>query len=227
MNLLKKMIYTGLIITNLYSPMKAIAQNNYMQDNDNTKIEKVEKSLEGKINFASLEASLTHKVNPRIRGIMNSSINYKNIELGYWGLHETDGKNWYFSRSVPTIGTKDAKTKICAVLKTDQKGIFDIKYGIRNTSLPSRIADYGWTTLSGNKKGVELAFFLGKNLGNGFSGEIFNATNINYNKKVNNYSELQINEQITKHIKGFGRIELGINNQTTNTNYLLGISISK
>lgn len=227
MNVLKKIILGGSIIASLYSPMKAIAQNNSMQDDDTTKIEKVERNLEGKINFASLEAGLTHKVDPRIRGIVNSSITYKNVELGYWGLHETDGKNWYFSRSVPTIGKKDAKTKSCAVLKTDQKGIFDIKYGIRNTSLPSRIADYGWTTLSGNKEGAELAFFLGKDLGNGFSTELFNTTNIKYDGNVNNYSELQINKKITKHINCYGRFELGIGNGIPNKSYLLGLSISK
>jgi len=82
MSLLKKITYVGLIIASLYSPMKLIAQNNPVQDNNHTKIEKIERSLEGKINFASLEASLTHKVNPRIRVIMNFSINYKNVALG-------------------------------------------------------------------------------------------------------------------------------------------------
>ena len=223
-NTLKKIVTGASIIITSYLPMKAIAQNEVIEKENET--EQVDKSLEGKINFAALENSLTDNSEPRLRGIVNSNASYGNIEVGYWSLHETNGE-WYFSRNVPNIGKKDANTKLCAVIKADNNGIFDTKYGIRNTSLPSKIGDYGWTTLSTNLNEVELAFFVGKDIGKGFSSEIFNATNIGYEGNLSNYFEIQINKQITKNIKSFGRVELGISDKTPNTAYLLGISISK
>jgi hypothetical protein len=225
-NTLKKFVTVASIVLASYMPLKAIAQNNVVEDQTTNETEQVDKNLEGKIGFATLETSLTDNLQPRIRGIVNANASYKNIELGYWSLHETNG-NWYFSRNVPNIGKKDSDTKICAVIKADQNGIFDTKYGIRNTSIPSKIGDYGWTTLTANKDATELAFFVGKDLGRSYSGEIFNATNVGFDKNISNYNEIQINKQITKHINAFGRFELSISDKTPNTAYLIGISLNK
>jgi hypothetical protein len=225
-NTLKKIVTGASIVLASYMPMKAIAQSDVVEDQIINTTEQVDKNLEGKIGFATLETSLTDDLQPRIRGIVNSNASYKKIELGYRSLHETQG-NWYFSRNVPTLGKKYANTKLCAVIKADQNGIFDKKYGIRNTSIPSKIGDYGWTTLTANKEGTELAFFVGKDLGKGYSGEIFNATNVGFDKNISNYNEIQINKQITKHINAFGRFELSISDKTPNTVYLIGVSLTK
>lgn len=216
MKLIEKIIVGATALASMYMPIKGVSQE----------VKDYLPQIEVGVGFASLEGALTDGESERLRLVENLTFSVGPAELGYSSLHETDG-NWYFSRNVPSLGIKGKGTSLCAVVKADKRGVFDTKLGVRNTSLPGKIADYGWMTLSGNKKAGELVFFLGEDLGKGFSGEVFNATNVGYKEDFSNYTEIQINKQITKHINGFGRVELGISDKAPSTVYLLGISMHK
>ena len=194
-------------------PQKSVAQSP----------EKKEK-IEVKIGYNALESGLTNKGNLRIRTFEDIKFQYKNINLGFHGLNEwTENLKGYFGRNVLTVGSNNKNWKLAGVFKSDSKGIFDKKYGIRFNLKDKLGADYGWADAVFNQKSGNVTTFLGKSLGSKTSIELFNSIEFPFGKKHSVYTEIQLNKKIKKDLSIYARGEM-TGTKYKEVVYLLGIT---
>lgn len=223
---LRKIITGAAIIASSYMSMKAIAQEKIENNQESLETTLEKNDIEfGLLNF-NLQAGVNNELDSKLRTIVGVKGNYNDLEIVYSGLHDLKGMDNYFSRNVISVGKSTSSTKPCIIIKATDKGIFETQYGLRNTSIHEKIgADYGWITLSGNKDVKELAFLLGKDLGRGITAEMMNS--YHHKDNLNIYAEIQFDKKITKHISGFGRVELGISKKDPQTVYVIGLKLNK
>ncbi len=167
----------------------------------------------------------------RTRALINGNVKMGPVDLGYNGLHQIDFSKFnsddfatYFSRNSINVGIDGAPLRACAVIKLDNKGIADVKYGLRNTNLLNLPGfDYNWFEATFNQNSEEFTEFVGKNIGKKASLELYNQTTFPYSGGFDNYTEVQLNAYITKHLTAFARAEFDKGNLKAGT-YLAGIT---
>lgn len=211
----------------------------FVPDKDSTQLIKPEiKLIKLETGFNGIDPMTGIKdLDVKLRLFENAALDIGPVELGYWSMHEYQDNGNYFSRNVPMIGFKDGKTHACAVLKVDQSGLLSTMGGVRDEYVIKKIgADYGWATVGANFDGTELAFFAGKEIGKKTSIEMFEALNIGFDGKISNYTELQFNVEVAKHIGIVVRADYflakdfkqkGFNPSLKDLNGFIGIYIQK
>jgi hypothetical protein len=218
-----KIITTLALLAGIYTSANAQVP----VENDSTVVDKKNK-IELKSDFVSIENALTSAGNMRTRLLANGMISYHSAKLGYDFLDDTENlspSNFYYGRNELNLSKEDSNNGLCAVVKADQDGIFDVKYGIKNTSIPEKLGtDYGWIEALLNKDAANVTFFVGKDLAKGLSIEMYNDTEIPFGNKVSNYTELQLNKKIIKHLDAYARAEIANGNMKEGV-YMIGISI--
>ena len=148
------------------------------------------------LGYNAVEALGTTQGDARIRDLTNVDFSLGEIKPGFHGLNELTFKqgertlDTYFGRNVLTLGIGDSKIVPAAVLKIDKTGVFDAKYGIRNTTLPEALSGYGFLDIVFNKDGANATAFYGKEAGR-FSIEALGSLEMPYKGRRAFYSEIQ------------------------------------
>ena len=148
------------------------------------------------LGYNAVEALGTTQGDARIRDLTNVDFSLGEIKPGFHGLNELTFKqgertlDTYFGRNVLTLGIGDSKIVPAAVLKIDKTGVFDAKYGIRNTTLPEALGGYGFLDIVFNKDGANATAFYGKEAGR-FSIEALGSLEMPYKGRRAFYSEIQ------------------------------------
>lgn len=168
--------------------------------------------------FNALQTSLTNEWNARIRNYANFWLDIKlweneALQLWYSWLNQfTQNLEWYFGKHVPNIWLKwIPNLKAIGIIKTDNDGVIDSKYGLRYLVSDQAGVDYWRIDVAGNKTWASATFFLWKNIGNKWTN-IEVLTDVQFdaeNKKVlAPYTELQLNQEISKGFNVFMRWEI-------------------
>ena len=148
------------------------------------------------LGYNALEVLGTTQGDARVRGLTNVDFSLGEIKPGFHGLNELTFKqgertlDTYFGRNVLTLGIGDSKIVPAAVLKIDKTGVFDAKYGIRNTTLPEALGGYGFLDIVFNKDGANATAFYGKEAGR-FTIEALESLETPYKGRRAFYSEIQ------------------------------------
>lgn len=185
------------------------------------------------VNFGynAIENAAASSKNTRTRLLNNASISAGVIEAGYHGLNEVDNldETTYFGRHSLEVGLKSFPIRPNAVLKTDNTGLFNTKFGLRDTSLIGVLGGYGFVEVGANHDAANFTTFYGRNLGTGWSASAVLSADGNFNDKPKWYAELQLNKEIWPHVSAFGRVEIEFNRAagTEDTTGLIGVTISK
>ena len=148
------------------------------------------------LGYNAVEALGTTQGDARIRDLTNVDFSLGEIKPGFHGLNELTFKqgertlDTYFGRNVLTLGIGDSKIVPAAVLKIDKTGVFDAKYGIRNTTLPEALGGYGFLDIVFNKDGANATAFYGIEAGR-FSIEALGSLEMPYKGRRAFYTEIQ------------------------------------
>jgi len=179
---------------------------------------KKDKTISLTTGFNALETSITHKWNARIRTYADIWLDIKlgkkeALQLGYSWMNEfTDNLASYFGRHVPNIWLKGLpQLKAIGVVKTTADGVLDAKYGLRYLVSNQMGVDYWWIDVAWNDKWASVTFFLWKDLWKKWTNiELLTDIQIDgKNKKIlAPYTELQLNQSISKGFNVFVRSEL-------------------
>ncbi len=183
---------------------------------------------EQKVNwgFNALETAITNDENVRTRALTNvDALLGDSFEIGYHGLNEVENLEGdsYFGIHDFTIGMKDWPVDGVLNVKTDSFGIFDRKVGLRNESLMEMLGGYGYLEALADQDSANLTVFYGKPFENGLSLELYHSMDFTQDGNFN-YSEVQLNKDLTKNWSLFGRIELP-DFDFDGARYLVGITL--
>ncbi|MBI4440211.1 hypothetical protein HY638_04535 [Candidatus Woesearchaeota archaeon] len=215
----KRIIVGAALAANLIAE-PAHAQENYQQPHDNGRVEL-------NLGYNALEVAVTDKADVRTRALTNVDATIADrLTVGYHGLNEIDNvdPNSYYGRHVITVSPKGPLISAAAVMKTDAKGVFDKKVGIRNTSLPELLGGYGFIDVTANGEGANATAFYGRDVGP-ITIEGYQDVDIPYGGKVSSYSELILTKSVDGKLSIFGRAEIP-NNQPGKTKGMIGLIFS-
>jgi hypothetical protein len=172
-----------------------------------------------KSGYNALEIASTSEERIRIRSLVNVDLKFGNSNVGMHTLNEVDNadQETYYGRNVITVGRS---VQGISVLKTDDSGITDNKYGIRFSDL-SPLGGYGFVDLSADKNSANMSVFYGRSCGK-FSGEMYESVEFSFNGEAKPYTEVQLYREIGNGFSIFGRAEnSGFNRKETR--YLFGL----
>ena len=159
----------------------------------------------------------------RTRMINNIDLIEGDFRFGYHGLNEVnnfDAKT-YFGRNRLMIGKKDADTSALIDMRSDVNGVFDTKFGMRNTGLIKKSGGYGFVDVSVNSKAGNVNLFYGRSLGHGLSLEYLQSSDFAFKGKPSYYRELQMNKDVGKGRAVFARAEMA---EHCETKYMFGVA---
>jgi len=182
-------------------------------------------SMKLNLGYNGLENGVNRKGDVRTRAINNFGVSTRGVHVDYNGLNEINDldKDAYFGRHVVSAGIDKIPVNAGVVVKTVKGGVIDTKVGFRNTTLPEKVVDYGSIDVTVDQGSANATVFAGKVIGNG-SVELYNETEIPFSGKPFNFTEIQGNLDITKHLAGFARVEIR-HFDMSDTNYIVGITL--
>jgi hypothetical protein len=159
----------------------------------------------------------------RTRMINNIDLIEGDFCFGYHGLNEFNNfdTKTYFGRNRLTIGKKGADTSALIDMRGDVNGVFDTKFGMRNTGLIKKAGGYGFVDVSVNGKAGNVNLFYGRSLGHGLSLEYIQSSDFAFNGKPSYYRELQMNKDVGKGRAVFARAEM---TEHCETKYMFGVA---
>ncbi len=223
----QKIINTGLalmMVGNLAvaKPNKQVVEDKKQQE-ETIEVEKAPLVEPG---FNALEAAVTSEIAARTRLQTNLKFNLVDpINIGVSGMNETTNlsKDNYFGINTIFAGKRGGKIGPAAIITADSQGLFDVKYGGRYQSeMPGGEL---WITagIKPDGKAGNITTYLGKDLGKGFFGEVYQNTELTKGDKPFHYTEIQLNKEVAKKFNVFVRAELEKFNLKEGR-YLVGIA---
>ena len=176
------------------------------------------------LGYNGLENGVNQEGSMRTRMLNSVGVSAGNFHLDYNGLNEINdlNNNTYFGRHVVSAGHNSSPLDIGIVVKTVKGEVLDVKTGVRNTTIPESVADYGSIDVTVDGESANVDVFTGKVIGNG-SVELYHEVEIPFDGTAAHYTEVQGNVDITKHLAGFGRIEIP-NFKLNEANFMMGFA---
>jgi len=155
-------------------------------------------------NAVELAGASDSSLRPRL--YLNARLTFGDTFVGFHGLDQanlaSERKNsWYAGRNTLYFGNSDAALSI--VTQADEKGVQDIKFGLRNYSIPQMMGFKGYIEAVANMDSVRLTAGLVKDLSDNVQIEIVP----DYDSKSGLYAELQLDYALGKNWQVFARGE--------------------
>ena len=162
------------------------------------------------VGYNALENGVSTKGEYKARLTTNVSAEAGPFRLGYHGLNDIANldANTFFGRNTGIVGI--GPIDVVAVVKLNKDGVSDIKYGVRETKLPTLIGGYGFVDVTFDKDAANVHAFLGKSFGDA-SLELLQSMEFPFGGRARHYTEIQGNYGLGKvgldKIALFGRVE--------------------
>jgi len=138
-----------------------------------------------------------------VRAWNSASIQYGSVNAGYRGMNKVSNvgdTNDYGGRNVGTIGADGIDPKATIVVKTNNDGVKDVKYGVSSTALPKLAGLKGFVDLTFNDKAANLTTRLFTPITEGFQGILTTGVEMPYDGKASIGTEIEGKYWVTKNL---------------------------
>ena len=168
------------------------------------------------LNYAAIELTPTLDTDIRLRGWVKATLDIGPVSANMRTMNQLNAASnkkvlntdSYFGREVAYIGPRGWKTGISTVIKIDNTGIVDAKYGL-STSEPLGWIDLeGFIDIGANTNGINATLNATKHFGNGWtliafpSGEFTGHTVFSYSL------ETEVDKTLGTHVSAVVRSEI-------------------